>query len=45
MVALTPSQKAPTKYSTIYRWNGYFGHLSKVTNGHKYLFWTLWIPA
>ena len=30
MAYLTVSQKSLTKYSTLYRWNGHFGHLSEV---------------
>lgn len=42
MAALRVSQKSQTKYSTIYRWNGHFGHLSEVIKIHKYEFWTFW---
>jgi hypothetical protein len=39
------SQKSLTKYSTLYRWNGHFGHLSKVVKNHKYKFCTFWTVA
>jgi hypothetical protein len=42
MATLKVSKKSLTKYSTLYRWNGYFGHLSKVIRNHKYWFWTFW---
>jgi len=42
MAALMVSQKSLTKYSTLYRWNGHFGHLSEVKKNHKCLFWTFW---
>jgi hypothetical protein len=29
MATLMVSQKSLTKYSTLYRWNGHFGHLSE----------------
>ena len=45
MAALMVSQKSPTKYSTLYRWNGHFGHLSKVIKNQKYRFWTFWTSA
>ena len=45
MAALKVSQKYLTKYSTLYRWNGYFGHLSEVIKIHKYKFWTFWTLA
>jgi hypothetical protein len=45
MAALMVSQKSLTKYSTIYRWNGHFGYLSKVIKNQKYLFWTFWTAA
>ena len=38
MVSLKVSQKSLTKYSTLYRWNGHFGHLSEVIKNHKYQF-------
>ena len=40
MVNLKVSQKSLTKYSTLYRWNGHFGHLSEVIKNHEYQFWT-----
>jgi hypothetical protein len=40
MVTLIVSQKSLTKYSTLYRWNGHFGHLSEVIKDEKYHFWT-----
>ena len=45
MVSLKVSQKSPTKYSTLYRWNGHFGHLSEVIKIYKYQFWTFWTIA
>ena len=45
MARLKVSQKSLTKYSTLYRWNGHFGHLSEVIKNHKYLFWTFWTPV
>jgi|LauGreDrversion2_2_1035103.scaffolds.fasta_scaffold110742_1 hypothetical protein len=45
MASLKVSQKSLTKYSTLYRWNGHFGHLSKVIKNHKYKFWTFWTVA
>jgi hypothetical protein len=45
MVILKVSQKSLTKYSTLYRWNGHFGHLSEVVKIHKYQFWTFWTLA
>ena len=42
MATLKVSQKTLTKYSTLYRWNGHFGHLSEVIKNHKYQFWTFW---
>ena len=45
MVTLIVSQKSLTKYSTLYRWNGHFGHLSEVIKNHKYHFWTFWTIA
>ena len=45
MATLKVSQKSLTKYSTIYRWNGHFGHLSEVIKIHKYEFWTFWTLA
>ena len=45
MAYLTVSQKSLTKYSTLYRWNGHFGHLSEVIKNHKYQFWTFWTIA
>ena len=42
MATLKVSKKYLTKYSTLYRWNGHFGHLSKVIKTHKYQFWTFW---
>lgn len=42
MSRLKVSQKSLTKYSTLYRWNGHFGHWSEVIKNHKYLFWTFW---
>ena len=41
MASLKMSQKSLTKYSTLYRWNGHFGHLSEVIKNHKYQFWTI----
>jgi hypothetical protein len=45
MVSLKVSQKSLTKYSTLYRWNGHFGHLSEVIKSHEYQFWTFWTIA
>lgn len=45
MATLKVSQKSLTKYSTLYRWNGHFGHLSEVRKNHKYQFWTFWTIA
>jgi len=45
MVSLNVSQKSLTKYSTLYRWNGHFGHLFEVIKNHKYQFWTFWTIA
>lgn len=45
MANLKVSQKSLTKYSTSYRWNGHFGHLSEVIKIHKYKFWTFWTVA
>jgi len=45
MAALKVSQKSLTKYSTLYRWNGHFGHLSEVRKNQKYLFWTFWTSS
>ncbi|NBV72175.1 MAG: hypothetical protein EBR60_09090 [Burkholderiaceae bacterium] len=45
MASLKVSQKSLTKYSTLYRWNGHFGHLSEVIKNHKYQFWTIWTIA
>ena len=45
MVSLKVSQKSLTKYSTLYRWNGHFGHLSEVIKNHEYQFWTFWTIA
>jgi hypothetical protein len=45
MASLRVSQKSLIKYSTLYRWNGHFGHLSKVIKNHKYRFWTFWTIA
>ena len=42
MATLKVSKKYLTKYSTLYRWNGHFGHLSEVIKTHKYQFWTFW---
>ena len=42
MARLRVSQKSLTKYSTLYRWNGHFGHLSEIIKNHKYQFWTFW---
>jgi len=39
------SQKSLTKYSTLYRWNGHFGHLSEVIKIHRYQFWIFWTIA
>ena len=43
MVALRVSQKSLTKHSTLYRWNGLFGHLSEAIKNQKYQFWTFWM--
>jgi hypothetical protein len=45
MVTLKVSQKSLTKYSTLYRWNGHFGHLSKAIKIPNYQFWTFWTIA
>ena len=45
MATLKVSKKYLTKYSTLYRWNGHFGHLSEVIKNHKYQFWTFWTIA
>jgi len=45
MATLKVSQKSLTKYSTLYRWNGHFGHLSEVIKIYKYQFWTFWTIA
>jgi len=45
MATLKVSQKSLTKYSTLYRWNGHFGHLSEVIKNRKYQFWTIWTIA
>ena len=45
MATLKVSQKSLAKYSTLYRWNGHFGHLSGVIKNHKYQFWTFWTIA
>jgi hypothetical protein len=45
MATLKVSKKSLTKYSTLYRWNGYFGHLSEVIKNHKCQFWTFWTIA
>jgi hypothetical protein len=45
MATLKVSQKSLTKYSTLYRWNGHFGHLSEVIKIPKYQFWTFWTIA
>jgi hypothetical protein len=45
MATLKVSQKSLTKYSTLYRWNGHFGHLSEVIKNRKYHFWTFWTIA
>jgi hypothetical protein len=45
MASLKVSQKSLTKYSTLYRWNGHFGHLSEVIKIPKYQFWTFWTIA
>ena len=45
MAILSVSQKSLTKYSTLYRWNGHFGHLSEVVKNQKYLIWTFWTLA
>lgn len=42
MATLKVSQKSLTKYSTLYRWNGHFGHLSEVKKNLKHWFWTFW---
>jgi len=45
MASLKVSQKSLTKYSTLYRWNGHFGHLSEVRKNYKYQSWTFWTNA
>jgi hypothetical protein len=45
MATLKVSQKSLTKHSTLYRWNGHFGHLSEVIKNHKCQFWTFWTVA
>jgi hypothetical protein len=45
MASLNVSKKSLTKYSTLYRWNGHFGHLSEVIKNYKYQFWTFWTIA
>jgi hypothetical protein len=45
MATLKVSQKSLTKYSTLYRWNGHFGHLSEVIKIHSFQFWTFWTAA
>lgn len=45
MVSLKVSQKSLAKYSTLYRWNGHFRHLSEAIKNHKYQFWTFWTLA
>ena len=45
MASLKISQKSLTKYSTLYRWNGYFGLLSEVRKNHKHQFLTFWTNA
>ena len=45
MASLKVSQKSLAKYSTLYRWNGHFGHLSELIKNHKYQFWTFWTTA
>ena len=45
MATLKVSKKSLTKYSTLYRWNGHFGHLSEVIKIPKYQFWTFWTLA
>ena len=45
MATLKVSQKYLTKYSTLYRWNGHFGHLSEVIKIPKYQFCTFWTFA
>ena len=45
MASLKVSQKSLTKYSTLYRWNGHFGHLSEVIKNYKCQFWTIWTIA
>jgi hypothetical protein len=45
MATLKVSQITLTKYSTLYRWNGHFGHLSEVIKNLKYQFWTIWTIA
>jgi hypothetical protein len=45
MATLKVSQKSLTKYSTLYRWNGHFGHLSEVIKIPKYQFWSFWTLA
>jgi hypothetical protein len=42
MASLKVSQKSLTKYSTLYRWNGHFGHLSEVIKNQKSWIWTFW---
>lgn len=42
MATLKVSQKSLTKYSTLHRWNGHFGHLSEVIKIPNYQFWTFW---
>ena len=43
MASLKVSQKSLTKYSTLYRWNGHFGHLSEIIKNQNYQFGTFWI--
>lgn len=45
MASLKVSQKSLTKYSTPYRWNGHFGHLSEVIKIYKCEFRTFWTLA
>ena len=45
MASLKVSKKSLTKYSTLYRWNGHYGHLSEVIKNYKYQFWTFWTIA
>ena len=45
MANLGVSQINLTKHSTLYRWNGHFGHLSEVIKNYKYQFWTFWTIA